>query len=155
MLVFSHKTEQEDLMSQTTLLLLPLVGMIWLTIGIALWMLKLRYRAVLDDGLNPAYFKLNKGAKLPDYLLRVTQHFENLLETPPLFYVAILLIMILGFIDSGYVVLSWLYLLSRLAHTYLHTTTNHVPHRKNAFLVSALVLIIIWARVTFDILIMS
>ena len=95
-------------MSQTALLLLPLTGMFWLTIGIALWMLKLRYRAVREDGLNPAYFKLNKGAKLPDYLAKVTQHFENLLEVPPLFYIGVILVLVLGFNDWGYIGLAWL-----------------------------------------------
>jgi hypothetical protein len=136
-------------MSQKALLLLPLVGMFWLTVGIALWMLKLRYRAVRKDGLNPAYFKLNKGAKLPDYLVKVTQHFENLFEMPPLFYIAIILVLLLGLNDAGYIVLSWLYLLSRLAHAYLHTSSNHVPHRRNAFILSSVILMIIWARVTF------
>jgi hypothetical protein len=136
-------------MSQKALLLLPLVGMFWLTVGIALWMLKLRYRAVRKDGLNPAYFKLNKGAKLPDYLVKVTQHFENLFEMPPLFYIAIILVLLLGLNDAGYIVLSWLYLLSRMAHAYLHPSSNHVPHRRNAFILSSVILMIIWARVTF------
>ena len=144
-----------ETMSQKALLLLPLAGMFWLTIGIALWMLRLRYSAVREDGLNPAYFKLNKGAKLPDYLAKVTQRFENLFEMPPLFYVSIILVLVLGFIDSGYVVLSWLYLLSRLAHAYLHTTANYISHRRNAFIVSAVVLILIWAKLTFELVMMS
>ena len=138
-------------MSQKALLLLPLVGMFWLTVGIALWMLKLRYRAVREDGLNPAYFKLNKGAKLPDYLAKVTQHFENLLEMPPLFYIAIILVLLLGVNDAGYIILSWLYLLSRLVHAYFHTSSNYVPHRRNAFILSSIILILIWARITISI----
>jgi len=142
-------------MSQTALLLLPLTGMFWLTIGIALWMLKLRYRAVREDGLNPAYFKLNKGAKLPDYLAKVTQHFENLLEVPPLFYIGVILVLVLGFNDWGYIGLAWLYLLTRLVHAYFHTTSNYLPYRRNAFLVSAVVLSLIWAKLTFDIIIIE
>ncbi|MEE9444491.1 MAG: MAPEG family protein [Cocleimonas sp.] len=142
-------------MSQKTLLLLPLIGMFWLTVGIALWVLKLRYRAVLKDGVNPAYFKLNKGAKLPNYLIKVTQHFENIFEMPPLFYVSIILVMTLDLSDTGYVVLSWLYLLFRFVHAYIHTTYNYVPHRRNAFIMSAIVLILIWARLTVDVLMMG
>ena len=138
-------------MSQKALLLLPLAGMFWLTVGMALWMLKLRYKAVLKDGLSPAYFKLNRGAKLPDYLLKVTQNFENLLEMPALFYLAIILVVLLGVNDAGYIILSWLYLLSRLVHSYFHTGSNHIPHRKNAFIVSSVILLLIWARITISI----
>ena len=86
-------------MSLQATLLLPVAGMVFLTVGIALWMLKLRYKAVLEDGVSAKYFKLNRGAKLPEYLVRVTQHYENLFETPVLFYVAILLILVLEIND--------------------------------------------------------
>ena len=138
-------------MSQKALLLLPLVGMFWLTVGMALWMLKLRYKAVREDGLNPAYFKLNKGAKLPDYLVKVTQNFENLLEMPALFYIAIILVLLLGVNDAGYIILSWLYLLSRLVHSYIHTGSNHIPHRRNVFILSTIILLLIWARMMISI----
>ncbi len=133
------------------LLMLPVFGMVALTIGIALWMLKLRYRAVLQDGLSPAYFKLNRGARLPDYLVRVTQHYENLFETPLLFYIAILFVLALNLNDGVYVALAWLYFVSRLAHAYIHTTINKLKWRKNSFLASGLLLAILWGKLLFDV----
>jgi len=138
-------------MSQTTALLLPMLGMIFLTFGIMMWMLKLRYRAVLQDGLNPKYFRLYRGAKLPDYLVKVTQHFDNLLETPILFYTAIILLVALKISNPFYVTLSWLFFLSRLIHSIIHTTNNRVKHRKNIFIFSILVLIILWVKISIDI----
>ena len=139
-------------MSQKALMLLPVIGMFFLTAGIALWMLKLRYRAVLKDGVNPKYFKLNKGAKLPDYVVQVTQHYENLFETPLLFYIAIILVLVLNLTDTGYVVLSWLYLSSRLVHAYVHTTYNKLLHRKNVFIVSSVILVALWLRLMLGII---
>lgn len=133
------------------LLMLPVFGMVALTIGIALWMLKLRYRAVLQDGLSPAYFKLNRGARLPDYLVRVTQHYENLFETPLLFYIAILFVLALNLNDGVYVALAWLYFVSRLAHAYIHTTINKLKWRKNSFLASGILLVILWGKLLFDV----
>ncbi len=139
-------------MSLQAALLLPMIGMIFLTFGIMAWMLKLRYQAVLKDGLNPRYFKLYKGEKLPEYLVKVTQHYENLLEMPVFFYVAVLLLIALKISDPFYVVLSWVFFLTRLLHTYIHTTNNKVKQRKNVFIVSTLVLMILWVRICIDVL---
>ena len=134
------------------LLMLPVFGLIALTIGVALWMLKLRFKAVKQDGVNPAYFKLNRGAKLPNYLVQVTQHYENLLETPILFYIAILFILTQQLNDMVYVILAWLFFASRLLHAYLHTINNRLKHRRNAFILTSIFLISIWCKLAVDVL---
>jgi hypothetical protein len=134
------------------LLMLPVLGMVVLTIGIALWMLKLRYKAVLQDRVNPAYFKLNRGAKLPAYLIRVTQHFENLFETPILFYLGILFILTLNLNDMVYVTLAWLYFISRLTHAYIHTTINTLKYRRNSFIASSIFLVALWGKLAFEVM---
>ena len=139
-------------MSDKSLLLMPLLGMIFLTFGIMVWILKLRYRAVREDGLNPRYFNLYRGGKLPDYLAKVTQHFENLFEMPLFFYIGIILILVLDIVDSFYIFLAWVFFISRLIHTTIHTTYNKVAHRKNAFIISTLILIILWLKITIDII---
>ena len=139
-------------MTQHAAVLLPLLGMIFLTFGVMIWMLKLRYRAIRIDGMNPKYFRLYKGAKVPDYLAKVTQHYENLLEMPILFYVAIILVIVLDITDTFYVILSWLFLVFRIIHTTIHTTSNNVIHRKNAFILSTLVLMALWGKITISII---
>ena len=138
-------------MSEKGLLLMPLLGMIFLTFGIMVWILKLRYRAVREDGLNPRYFKLYRGAKLPEYLAKVTQHFENLLEMPPLFYIGIILILVLNIVDTSYILMAWGFFISRLMHTTIHTTYNKVAHRRNVFIISMLMLIILWLKIMIDV----
>lgn len=139
-------------MSDKGLLLLPFLGMIFLTFGIMIWILKLRYRAVREDGLNPRYFKLYRGGKLPDYLAKVTQHFENLFEMPLFFYISIVLILVLDIVDSVYILMAWGFFITRLIHTTIHTTYNKVVHRKNAFIISTLILIFLWIKIVIDII---
>ena len=136
-----------------TSLLLPVFGMVFLTVGIALWILKLRYKAVLEDGVNARYFKLNRGAKLPDYLVQVTQHYENLFETPVLFYLAIVFILILNLNDLAYVFIAWAYFLSRLIHAYIHTISNRLMYRKYAFILTGTILIFLWIRLLLDVIV--
>ena len=139
-------------MTQKVAIILPMLGMIFLTFGVMIWMLKLRYRAIRKDGINPRYFSLYRGAKLPNYLLKVTQHYENLLEMPILFYIAILLVIALNLSDTLYIILAWLFLFFRLIHTAIHTSYNNVKHRKNVFIISTLVLIILWVKITVNII---
>jgi len=138
-----------------TSLLLPVFGMVLLTISIALWMLKLRYKAVLKDGINAKYFKLNRGAKLPDYLVQVAQHYENLFETPVLFYLAIVLVLVFHLNDFSYVFFAWAYFISRLIHAYIHTINNRLKYRKYAFILTSIILILLWFRLFLDIIVIS
>jgi len=128
------------------LILLPLFAMFLLTFSVGLWMLKLRFKAVKEDNLNPSYFLLNKGAKLPDYLAKVTNHYTNLFEFPVLFYVVCLILYAGHKVDSLYVVLAWAFVVARFIHAYIHTTHNILKQRMLAFLVSSLILFCIWAR---------
>ncbi len=127
-------------------ILFPLFAMFLLTFGIGVWMLKLRFKAVKEDGLNPGYFQLNRGAKLPDYLAKVTNHYTNLFELPVLFYVACLILYAGHKVDVLYIGFAWTFVSIRYAHAYIHTTYNNLKHRRLAFLVGTLTLAFIWAR---------
>jgi len=70
--------------------------------------------------------------------------YANQLELPVLFYAVVAFAMITRKADLIFVVLAWLFVLARLAHAYIHTTSNHVPTRARVFFVGALILIIMW-----------
>lgn len=134
------------------LILLPLIAMFMLTYVVGIWMVKLRFKAVKVDGLNPGYFQTNRGAKLPDYLAKVTNHYVNLFELPVLFYVVCLVIYSGNKVDTIYIVLSWLFVVIRYTHAYIHTTYNNLRHRRNTFLFGVVVLAIMWVRLAVQII---
>ena len=136
-----------------TLLLQPLLAQVALTFGVAVWFVVLRFRAVREGRLSPAYFQLNRGSRPPRELEQVGHNYQNLLELPILFYAALPLIMLLNLTDTLYALLAWSFVASRLIHTAIHTTYNHVRHRAVAFLLGALLLIIIWLRLAGQIVI--
>lgn len=142
-------------MTQTGLMLLPMVLLVFFTFGVMFWMLKLRYRAVIKDGFDPKYFRLYDSSEskvpMPEYLSKVTQHFQNLLEMPPLFYLALLLLATLNITDTFYVILAWAFLITRIFHAYIHTSGNRVMKRKNAFIASLVILMILWARIAIEV----
>lgn len=132
-------------MEQNTIVY-PVIGMAFLTLFVGVRMLLLRMKAVHKDGLNPAYFLLNKGAKPPEYLLKTTQHYENLLELPVLFYVVVLILLSTGVVDYIFLILAWFYFIVRTIHTYIHITYNDLKHRRNVFLISTVVLYLMWFK---------
>jgi len=131
---------------QQALMVYPMVAMVLLTFVIGIWMLRLRIKAVKEGVLNPGYFLLNRGAKLPDGLAKVTQHYANLFEMPVLFYVACLAVIVTRNTDWLSLGLAWLFVAARVAHAYIHTGYNGLKHRRSAFLVGTVVLALLWLR---------
>lgn len=127
-------------------ILFPVFALGALTFFVALWMARLRFKAVRQGDLDRRYYKLNRGWEPPEYLAKVSRNFENLLEIPVLFYVVALMIYITKQVDFTNVVLAWLYVSTRFVHSYIHTTYNNVRHRMIPFLLGSILLIVIWAR---------
>ncbi|MCM8856169.1 MAG: MAPEG family protein [Candidatus Thiodiazotropha sp.] len=135
------------------LIIFPMITLVLLTGSVGIAMLIARYRAVREKTLGIAYFKYNRGGKPPEYLLKITQHFDNLLEIPFLFYLSILVILILQKVDIWYLSLAWLYITSRFIHAWIHMGSNHIIRRKNAFLIGYVLIFTIWVRLLIQLVI--
>ena len=130
----------------------PIIGMVFLTFVVGTRMLLARVKAVKKDGMNPVFFSLNRGAKQPEYLIKVSQHYENLFELPLLFYMATILIYITNNADYWYLCLASFFVIIRYFHAFIHITYNHLSHRRNIFLAGTMVLFIIWLRLSYQII---
>ena len=84
---------------------------------------------------------------------QVSNCYANQFETPVLFYAVVAFAMIVRQADLIFVVLAWLYVLARIVHAYIHTTSNHVPTRRNAFAASVFILIVMWGYFAFLLLV--
>lgn len=128
---------------QTIAILYPAFAMALLTFGVAVWLLYCRIKAV-KAGLTPLYFKLNHGAKLPDDLVQATQHYDNQFEMPVLFYVILLLAYVTQGWDLSMIGLAWAFVATRVGHTLIHLSSNRLRWRRNVFLVSFSLLVLLW-----------
>ena len=124
--------------------LYPMLVMFLITFFIAIRLAVLRYRAVVQDGLHPGYFKHNRGAKPPEYLLRTTDHYDNLFEQPMLFYIGTILVYVTGESDGLFLLLGWSYVASRILHGYIHIKLNKLIWRRNSFALAFIILFIQW-----------
>jgi hypothetical protein len=138
---------------QQTWILYPMFVMVLLSMLVGLRMLQLRYRAVLQDSLPRAYFKLNRGGKPPAYMMQVEQQYTNLYETPVLFYAVVILIYVLNMTDPFTLAISWAYIATRLIHAYVHMGQNKLANRRKIFLTSIATLAILWSYVLINLLV--
>lgn len=126
------------------IILFPVFALAFLTFGVGIWLGKLRFVAVQREELNPRYYELNRGGKLPEYLAKVSNNYDNLLSLPILFYVISILMLITANDEVAQIILAWVFVVSRYIHSYIHTTYNNVKHRMRAFMFGVITLLSMW-----------
>ena len=123
--------------------LLPLFLEVILTFGLLLWTVPLRGR----DFSSGVARQENVALREPNWSKRTLQVgycFSNQFELPVLFYVLTILSIITRHADFIYVVLAWIFVLSRFGHAFIFTTNNAVRVRGAIYGIGAVVLLIMW-----------
>jgi hypothetical protein len=123
--------------------LLPLFVQVALTFVLYCWMAYYRVTLIRRGTVHPRNVALREP-NWPPHVLKISNAAHNQLEIPLLFYVLTILTIVTRQADFLFVMLSWLFVLVRLAHAYVHVTSNRVSVRGPVFGVSLLVLIIMW-----------
>jgi hypothetical protein len=80
----------------------------------------------------------------PKRVLQFQNAFHNQFEMPVLFYLLVAFALFTRKADMLFVVMSWMFVASRLVHVFIHTTSNKVMWRFQAFAVGVLILAIMW-----------
>ena len=125
------------------MVLLPLFVQVALTFGLLFWMASAR-RATLTSGqLKVRDIALGQTA-WPSKAQQISNSYDSQFQAPLLFYVLVILAWITRHADLLFVVMAWLFVLLRIAHAYVHTTSNHVPTRFRIFAASVFVLLLMW-----------
>jgi hypothetical protein len=124
-------------------ILVPAATLVVWTLVMLAWMVATRGPALSKLGAS----KLRPGARgqdLEDLLDERTNwkahNYAHLHEQPTVFYAAVLILDLAGY-GVADVLLAWLYVLLRVAHSLWQATTNRQPVRVILFLLSSLCLI--------------
>lgn len=126
-----------------TSILMPMFAQVFLTFVLLFWMAFLRISAIRDGLVQPQTIALRE-ANWPPRATQIANAFHNQLETPLLFYALALLALQTRTADSILLVLSWLFVLTRFAHAYVHVTSNRMDRRGPLFLIGAIALCLMW-----------
>ena len=125
------------------LIIYPAFAVVLLTI---ISMIKMRL--VLEKHLKSKevkfkYLKVYEGS-VPEDLEQARQHYKNYFELPVLFYVLLIFVYATNNVNQYDIILAWLFVFFKSVHSFIRMTSNYVPFRAIAFILSCLVLICGW-----------
>lgn len=118
------------------LLLQPLIAQIGLVAVLYAWLTLLRTRAVARGEVVYDAFVL--GREEPRRIARVTRNLANQFELPTLFAASIAILIALDAAALVDVILGWVFVGGRVAHTLVQTLTDDVPLRGRVFTINFL-----------------
>jgi hypothetical protein len=126
-----------------TAVLLPVFVQVGLTFVLLIWLGRSRVLALKAGEVKMGDVALGER-NWPKRLLQIQNSYHSQFEAPVLFYVLVVLALITRKADMLFVVMSWMFVASRLVHTGIHTTSNRMVRRFQAFLVGVLILLVMW-----------
>ena len=80
----------------------------------------------------------------PEATATVARNLVNQFELPFLFYAVCIILYLVNGVNDVTLALAWLFVLSRIAHSSIHVTTNRVRLRRPIFIVGYLVNGLLW-----------
>jgi hypothetical protein len=125
------------------MVLLPVFVQVALTFALMTWMASVRTASIKRGEIKIRDIALRQ----PAWSAKATQIsncYDSQFQIPLLFYVLVILAWATKQADLIFVVMAWIFVVSRLAHAYIHTTSNHVPTRFNIFAVGVILLLLMW-----------
>jgi hypothetical protein len=133
--------------------LLPVFVQIALTFGLLMWMVGARRNALVSRETKIKDIALGE-ANWPVRATQIGNCYRNQFELPLLFYVLIALALPLRHADYIIVLLSWVFVITRLVHAGVFVSSNDLGRRSTAWIVGALVLLIMWIYFALKILLL-
>lgn len=123
--------------------LLPLFVEVILTFVLLFSLAPMRRGAFKSGQVREADIAMGQKA-WPPRVQQLANCFDNQFQLPVLFYVLTILAIITRHADVIFLVLAWIFVLARLAHAYVHVTSNRVMVRGGLYGVGAFALAIAW-----------
>ena len=133
------------------MVLLPVFVQVALTLCLLVWMASARTASIKRGETKMRDMALGQPV-WPAGPTQIANSYHSQFQLPLLFYVVVLWAWITRQADVIFVVLEWLFVLLRIVHAYVHTTSNYVPRRFQVFAAGMLVLVIMWIYFAFKIL---
>ena len=114
------------------LLLWPLIAQVLLVVLLFVRLGTVKDRARAAGGIDAAVTALDNDA-WPDEVRKVANNIRTQFRVPVLFFVLVLALFAHGSADVFALVLAWLFVASRVVHSYIHISSNYVPTRTRVF----------------------
>ena len=127
-------------------LILPVLVLVAWSILVWLWMIAGRVSVMRREKIHPQKAVRTREFSTAGREQWVADNYNHLMEQPTIFYAAALAAHAAGQGDAINVGLAWTYVIVRIVHTLIQTTSNIVMWRFYAFIASTLVLAVLVVR---------
>ncbi|KGM32034.1 MAPEG family protein [Inquilinus limosus] len=124
-------------------ILLPVFAQVALIFILAVWMLRERAGALRRGEVRVGDIALGQPA-WPARATQVSNSFHNQLQLPLLFLVLVILAMMTKKADLLFVLMSWLFVATRVVHIAVHTGSNRMGPRFATFTAGFVLLLAMW-----------
>ena len=112
-------------------------------------MFRTRVRAVRSGEISLKFFRAYSGATPGERTVVVGRHYDNQFQVPVLFFAACIANIAMGEVGISTAVLAWLFVASRLFHSWVHLGSNNVRHRVMAFATGWFILMLMWLQLAY------
>lgn len=116
------------------LIFVPVLVQVLLTLGVYVALIKAKLAAKAAGTVDTKRSPLHDDA-WPESVMKINNNIRNQFEVPVLFYVLAGAFWAVDAVGVPAMVLAWAFVLSRLAHAWIHVTSNYVPNRRRMFTV--------------------
>ena len=123
-------------------ILIPLLVQVLLTISLYVSLAVFKKRAVASNEVDEERRALHDDA-WPEYVIKINNCIRNQFEVPVLFYVLVFSHISINAVNTFPVILSWLFVISRIFHAYIHTGSNYVPTRRKVFMLGVGIILLL------------
>jgi hypothetical protein len=129
-------------------ILAPLLALVLWSFVMWAWLYATRIPAAIKNNVtyDPRRPAQEFHAQLPAQVRWKADNYNNLMEQPTLFYAVALALALLGAGGGLNVVLAWLYVSLRIAHSLVQATVNVLMIRFALFVAASVVLLVMSAR---------
>ena len=136
------------------MIFLPVILLVLLTVIVWVRMFVVRMSAMKLVRVHPEKMKSQKAkALLPEEANIPAENFINLFEVPVLFYVLATFLYVSDSVSLFYIVTAFTYVALRYVHSFIALTYNRVMHRFQAYLLSCLVLWVMWGKFAYHVVV--
>lgn len=127
------------------LIFLPLFLQVLLTFLVGFRLMHVRMREIRRRRIRPEELRTRvEAAARYEESRSAADNVQNLFEFPVLFYVLVIVAYLTGSVSWLLLVLLFLFVAARAAHSFIHVGYNNVLHRFTAFVVSLVFLLAGW-----------
>ena len=127
-----------------TSIILPAIALVLLTAIVWVRLYVDRIRELQQKRIDPQALATSLAAGTLQRV-QAADNFKNLFEVPVLFYALCAVLASAQNVADFFIVGAWLYVALRYVHSFIHLTYNRVMHRFVVYVLSTLVLFVLWA----------